>query len=175
MTSPIANKKYFLLDTCIAEYWLDPFMQQVIADQLILWAGDTFDLAISEISYAEMIDGAYKARIERVKKSLNTYTQIEVSQRVLTGSAILSNVYKTKLRKTNGAGLQDKIIAATAFIYNLPIITADVLDFPHPFFTSMASETLAYSKKVRTHKHYITIDMLKPNTKELNYWYSQVK
>jgi predicted nucleic acid-binding protein len=166
---PSANQPYFLLDTCIAEYWLNEDIQPAITNQLITWADTVFELAISEISYAELIDGAYKSKIKRVKELLNTYTQFEVSQRVLSGAGILSNVYKAKDKQTNGAGLQDKIIAATSFIYNLPIITADVRDFPHPFFTTVVSENLRYAKKDKT--HYITVDILRPNTTMLNYWY----
>ena len=58
------EKKCFLLDTCIAEYWLDKNMQPAITAQLSLWAGSTFELAISEISYAELIDGAFKDKVK---------------------------------------------------------------------------------------------------------------
>ena len=173
--SLIADKKYFLLDTCIAEYWMDEYMQPAISSQLTVWAGEVFEMAISEISYAELLDGAYRSKIDRVKELVGTYTQLEVSQRVLIGSAILSNVYRKKSQKTSGAGLQDKIIAATSFIYNLPIITADIHDFPHPFFTTRASETIVYTKKAKNHNHYITLDILTPNLKQLNYWYAQVQ
>jgi len=167
------NNKYFLLDTCIAEYWLNKDIQPVVAAQLLSWAGSTFDLAISEISYAELIDGAFKDKVQRVKELLFTFVRFEVSQRVLSGAGILSTVYKNHNKQTSGAGLQDKIIAATSFIYNLPIVTADVGDYPHPFFTTMVSENLQYKKKRKD--HYITVDILKPNTQMLNYWYSKIQ
>lgn len=167
------NKKFLLLDSCITEYWLNKDIQPSLEQLLTTWAGTTFDLAISEISFAELVDGAIKTKINRVKDLLTTFTRFEVTERVLSGAGILSNVYMSQNKVTNGAGLQDKIIAATAFIFDIPIITADVRDFPHPFFVTIASENLKYEKKGRS--HFITIDVLKPNTQMLKYWYSKTK
>lgn len=166
------DKNYFLLDTCIAEYWLDKDMQSAIATQMSSWAGDVFDLAISEISYAELVDGAYKEKVERVKDLLGTYTRFEVTQRVLTGAGILSSIYQSFNPKTSGACIEDKIIAATSFIYNIPVITADIHDYPHPFFVTIESENIKYQKKGKD--RYITIDILKPNTKILRDQYSRM-
>lgn len=170
---PLADKQYFLLDSCIAEYWLDNSMQDVITAQLAVWAGSSFNLAISEISYSELIDGAYKEKITRVKQLLSSFTQIEVTQRVLSGAGILSNVYKVHNNQTSGASIQDKIIGSTAFIHHFPIITANVSDFPHPFFTTIESQNLQFQKKEKS--HYLTVDVLKPNYTMLNYWYSRVR
>jgi predicted nucleic acid-binding protein len=170
---PIPGKKYLLLDSCIAEYSLDEHISQPISDTLLAWLSDDFTLATSEISYAELIDGAFKAKVERVKQLLNNYTQFEVTQRVLSGAGIISNIYKAKFNQTSGASLQDRIIAATSFIYNLPIVTANIQDFPHPFFTSFVSKNILYHKKKK--HHYITVDILLPNNDLLKYWYSRTK
>lgn len=167
------EKNYFLLDTCIAEYSLNSDIQPSISAQLSLWTGSTFGLAISEVLYAELIDGAYKDKIKRVKELLDRYPRFKVSQRILSGAGVLSNIYKAKNKKTNGASLQDKIIAVTSFIHKMPIITADVQDFPHPFFTSIASENLKYTKKGKV--NFITINILKPNVTMLNYWNSKTQ
>ena len=172
-TSPnSANKRYLLLDSCIAEYWLNRYMQPAISGQIKTWAGQTFDLAISEISYAELIDGAHKDKINRVKTLLLNFTSLESTQRILIGAGFLGSIYKTKDEANRNISLGDKIIATTAFIYNLPIITANVKDFPHPFFTSIASENIFYTKRSR--KHVITIDILNPNFTSLNYWHSRM-
>jgi predicted nucleic acid-binding protein len=169
---PSPHKKYLLLDSCIAEYWLNKEMQPSIKSQLTTWTGSTFDLAISEVSYAELIDGAKKDKVKRIKELLDSYTRIEVSQRILSGAGILSTVYKAQNQKQNGAGMQDKIIAATSFIYNLPIVTSDLYDYPHPFFTSSESENIRYVRKGKD--HFITVDILRPNIKLLEYWYSKI-
>lgn len=170
---PIPGKKYLLLDSCIAEYSLNEYISKPISNVLSVWLDDAFSLATSEISYAELIDGAYKAKVQRVKQLLNSYTRFEVTQRVLSGAGIISNIYKAKFNQTNGASLQDKIIAATSFIYNVPIVTADIHDFPHPFFTSIASQNILYKKKKK--EHYLTIDVLLPNNDLLKYWHSKAK
>lgn len=105
--SPSADKKYLLLDTCITEYWLNKQMNEAITAQISKWAGKTFELAISNISYTEMIDGARKEKTENVKDLLANYTQIELSKRILIGAGILGSVYK-KLPKTPGSGMADK-------------------------------------------------------------------
>lgn len=170
---PIPGKKYLLLDSCIAEYSLNEDISKSISDTLSIWLGEVFSLATSDISYTELIDGAYKAKVERVKQLLDSYTRFEVTQRVLSGAGTISNIYKAKNNKLNGASIQDKIIAATSFIYNVPIVTADILDFPHPFFTTIASENIRYRKKSKD--HFITVDILLPNFTQLKYWYSKTK
>lgn len=170
--SPHADKEHILLDTCIVEYWLNKDIQPALSD-FFSKIPSVFDLAISEISYAELIDGAHTDKVRIVKETLEKYTRFEVTQRILSGAGILSTVYKANSERKNGAGLQDKIIAATSFVYNLPLITADIFDYPHPFFTTIQSENLRYSKKGRD--HFITVDILKPNLQILNYWYTRIK
>ncbi len=136
------SAKYLLLDTCIAEYWLDKYLEPVITKQLTSWSGTTFQLAISEVTYAEMVDGAVKQKVARVKELLGQFTTMPVTQRIFTGCGILGTVYKDNEEAKSGASLADKIIAATAFAYNLPVVTANVRDFPHPFFTSILSKNL---------------------------------
>ncbi|MDA1079119.1 MAG: PIN domain-containing protein [bacterium] len=172
MQSP-TKYPYLLLDTCIIEYLLDKYQQPAVTQQISEWAGDSFDLAISEITYAELVDGAFKEKIEKVTRLLDSYTRFWVLKEILRAAGIISNVYRTQGNSTVGSSLSDKVIAATAFSYNLPVITADVNDFPYPFFTSDASENIKYRKKNKD--HYIAISILKPNVTILNYWFSKTK
>lgn len=167
------SKPYLLLDTCVAEYLLNPYIEIVLSKQISAWANNKRKLAISGISYTEMIDGAYKSKVKEVNELLDTYTQFEVTQRILQGAGILSNVYKAQNSKVVGSSLADKIIAATAFVYNLPLITADVKDFPYPFFTSIVSENIKYRKKNKD--QYIAIAALMPNATMLNHWHKKMK
>lgn len=152
---------------------LDQYLQIVLSKQISIWADSKLELAISGVSYAEMTDGAYKLKVKKVNELLDKYTQFEVSQRILQGAGILSNVYKAQNSGETGSSLADKIIAATAFVYNLPLITANIQDFPHPFFTSVASANLKFRKKNKD--NYIVIDVLKPNITILNYWFGKTK
>jgi len=170
---PSANKKYLLLDSCIAEYCLNKDMQPKITKQLEKWAGNIFDFAISELSYAELINGAYKEKVDRVKELLDSYSRIEVSQRVLRGAGVLGNVYKAQDNRNGNINLADRIIAATSFSYNIPIVTANVKDFPYPFFKVITDEDLIYKKGSKN--VLLSTCVLFPSTSVLNYWHSKTK
>lgn len=104
------SAKYLLLDTCIAEYWLDKYLEPVITKQLLAWSGTTFQLAISEVTYAEMVDGAVKQKVSRVKELLGTFTTMPVTQRIFTGCGILEPCTKTMTRANVGHHLQIKLL-----------------------------------------------------------------
>lgn len=170
--SSLADSQYLILDSCILEYWLDKDLNQAITKQITEWSHDSSALAVSNISYAELIDGAYKQKIEKVKDLLNKFTGFEVSQRILSTSGILSSIYKLESGRTNGASMEDKIIAATSGVYKSAIITANVEDFPFPFFLTVANANIEYQKKNK--KHFLTIAALMPNVKIMNYWYAKL-
>ncbi len=173
MTPPSVNNQQLILDSCIVEYLLDRYIKDELQSQLQEWANAHADLAVSEISYTELIAGAYKDKISLIKETLEPYTKLKLTQRVLSGAGIINNIYRTKYKDFRDVGIADQVIAATACIYNLPIITANVLDFPHPFFTSIDSANISYKKKNST--HYLAVDILKPNLSLLNYWYKKAK
>lgn len=152
---------------------MDRYKADGVEEQVNKWAGTEFNLAISEISYAELINGANKSKIEKVKARLDTFTKIAITQRILVGSAILANVYQVQRNQTSGAGVADLIIASTSFVHDLPLVTADVMDFPHPFFRQDDSENIIYKKKNRD--NLITIDVLRPNVIALNLWYQKCR
>lgn len=164
---------FLLIDSCIAEYLLDRFIFRAMRNQLLNWGSDKLDLSISEVSYAELINGAYKDKTAKVKDLLETLSNLEVNRRILIGSAILANVYRTKYQLYSSPNLADRIVAATSFVYDLPIVTANIKDFPHPFFTSIQSENIKYQKKNSV--NWLTVDVLRPNISLLNYWYSKTK
>ncbi len=167
------SRRYLILDTCIVQYWMDRYIESAVREQLSSWVGTDCDLAISEVSYAELIDGAYREKVDKVKVLLKTFARLEVSQRVLSGSGFLGSIYRNQNSRNSGIELADRIIAATSFINNTAVITANIQDFPLPFFTSVYSENIMFKKKNK--KRYITIDILKPNITILNYWYSKTQ
>ncbi len=167
----LTKLNFLLLDSCIAEYLLDSYLSEPLSNQIELWNEEKLGLSISEISFAELMNGANKPKIKRVEELLDTFSCLEVTRRILSGSAIIANVYRKKYSQILGADMADRIISATSFVYNLPLLTANVRDFPHPFFTSYSSHNVEFRKKNK--KHLLTIDILKPNTSQLNYWYSR--
>lgn len=166
-------KNYLLLDTCVINYSLDKYMSASVAATLQEWIGKDLDLAVSEISHAELIHGAYKSKIEKVKKFLDLYAHFTVSQRVLEAAGVIGNIYTVHNSENRSLGLADRILAATSFIYAVPVVTANIKDFPHPFFNSIRSKNVPYKKKNKD--HIIVVDVLKPNIEVLNYWYSKTQ
>jgi len=166
------ESKYLLLDSCIVEYWLDKYLNPAVYEFLSKKSELGTVLAVSEISYMELIDGAYKEKIERVRKLLEKYIRFEVSQRVLSGAALLSSIYSLQNAKTNGASMEDKIIAMTSLVHRAQIVTANVADFPYPFFVQVESENILFRKKNKD--QYLSIAVLKPNVEIINSWYEKL-
>lgn len=167
------NNKYFLLDSCIIEYLFNEDLNSIVDEQLIKWSDDIFKPAISDITYAELIDGVIKDKEDRLVKLLDKFYNIAVTQRVLKGSGKMGCVYKEKDNQFSNISLGDKIIAATSVIHNIIIVTANIKDFPYPFFESIASESLVYFHK--TKKRMISIALLKPNYEYINYAFENRK
>jgi hypothetical protein len=92
----------------------------------------------------------------------------------LSGRAgILSNIYRAENSHTNGADFADKIIAVTSCMYNLPIVTADVRDFPFPFFKQIDTHNLMFQRKNK--ENMISIALLKPDIQAENHWYKKTQ
>lgn len=174
MNNSANTHRYLLLDSCILEYILNKNLSTVLTDQLNVWRGNVFDLAMSHISYSELLDGAKQEKEVEVLNLLNKFYSFEVSKRVTIGCGKLGCVYKEILNEeSKKISLADKIIATTSIINNLPIVTANVHDFPHPFFTEIDSNNVVYS--VKRKKRMIVVAVLKPNYKYIKYSFENRK
>jgi len=159
------NKKRFLLDTNIIEYSMNKFIGPVVAPILESKKADFF---ISEITFYELLKGADKDKIAEVYKRILKIKRLDITKEVLVLAAIFENMYKqehTKQKKNPEIVKKaysdiDKIIAATSFIENIPLITGDFLDFPRPFFRETDWLPLNYKKNKRPVTNHICI--LKP-------------
>ena len=159
---------YFLLDSCIVEYYLNKKYSAQIQSILQGWQKNTFKLAISQIIFSELIDGAYIQKENVVISTLKMYHNFSVTERHIIGSGKLGSIYQQN-NITQNISLADKIIAATSIISNSPIITANINDYPQPYFGVIDSHVLSYKDKV------IKIGLLKPDYTVINSAFAERK
>lgn len=73
----------------------------------------------------------------------------------------LSTIYKNEKVSNQQISLEDKIIDATAILTDSLIMTADINDYPRPFFTEAEEKLFFYRHKNKTCMR--VIQLLKPN------------
>ena len=93
--------------------------------------------------------------------TLKMYHNFLVTERYIIGSGKLGSIYQQN-NITQNISLVDKIIAATSIITNSPIITANINDYPPPYFEVIDSHKLIHKKKL------IKIGLIKPDYIILN-------
>lgn len=160
------SKKYILLDSCIIEYLLNTDLNRNISDYLQT-VDDGSDLqAISEITYSELTEGAFKHKEERVFTFLNKFTTFPVNRRVIVGSGKLGTLYRMSNIDVKRIGLADKLIASTAIIQNHAIITSNLRDFPVPYFLISNQKNITIRKRGKN--ILLPIATLTPNYPYIN-------
>lgn len=116
-----------------------------------------YEISISNYTHYEIISWGSKEVLILVK-ALTLFKNIHVDQEVL----IFAGLMKCLGIKNNG----DSIIAATSFLNNAFILTANHRDFPEPYF----EETKFWPVDYKTDKNRTTIlttHLLKPKLKNL--------
>ena len=146
---------HIILDSCIVEYYLHKELSFQIKDIFDNW-GVGFDFAVSQIVYSELVDGAYPKKERIIIKTLKSFYNLPVTERNIIGSGKLGSVYR-EFNITQGISITDKIIAATSIITNSLIVTANINDYPQPFFEPLKSSYIKKSKQT------IKICLLKPD------------
>jgi len=144
---PHSKQQYLLLDSCIIEYLLDEHMHNSVSTQLNQWYADIFKPAISEVTYSELIDGAKADKETKVIKLLDGFYSFPLTKRIVKGSGILGSLYKEESQELKDVCLADKLIAMTSAVYNTPIVTANIRDYPPPFFHNFTDENIMFEKK----------------------------
>lgn len=100
--------------------------------------------AISNITTYEALQRCTEAKEKRVLDKLKLFTQLEVSNKVLTVAAWLADLYRNDKVPDSQISDCDKIIAATAFLTKSVIITTDAHDYPRPFFKEKDKRIIQY-------------------------------
>lgn len=153
-------KPYIFLDTCIIQDAGSSTKSK--SDAVIKLFTDlrhNFNLAISEFTIYENLQGLWGKRAIEAGKILGSYEAKEVSRKVLLLSSILQSLYHEE--KYDNIADGDKIIGATAILESGYVLTRNHKDFPHPFFVTEQSFVVNYKNG-----HYaqsIDFTLYKPN------------
>jgi predicted nucleic acid-binding protein len=163
--------QYIILDTCVVQYIND----KKISKELILWLegliSKGFGLAISDISVQELLTNATVRQEEEGFKLLSKFKNYPVESNILLGASQLATLYNLEKTPIQGISIPDKIIASTAILTGALIVTADINDFPRPFFHAAEEKMIIYKHKNKTKMRVLQI--LKPNMPVINQRFSE--
>ncbi len=127
-----------ILDTNIIQYSANKKFGKEITDFLDELKKRGFELAISDISYSELLANLSQAKEEAGLKLLRSFKKIEVGTTFLHAAARTCTIYnqqrKIEQKSKSEASVADLIIAATAILTGSLIITANINDFPKAIF-----------------------------------------
>lgn len=148
MTNNAPSFKHILLDTNILQYLGKT--KSDISNKLIEYMGNLlqrkFVFGISSFCIFELLDGATKNKETELLKAVNIFVRFDVSQEVLLTSARLSSLYRQEKAEYQHIGDGDKILAATSLLTNSLILTANMRDFPRPFFIEEEVKHMLYKE-----------------------------
>lgn len=160
-----------ILDTCILQYFGNKHLAYKLKIYLIGLIGRRFDLAISEVTIAELLCNLSKKKEEEGRNTLLLFKRYPVENKVLVASAQLPSLFnqvqidnfeKIKIQ-TDHISLADRIIGATAVLTGSLILSTNIQDFPNPYFLPVEENQLIYKKKDKMSMLYL--QLLSPNTK----------
>lgn len=155
-------QKYIILDTNVIQYLKSENISVEIEKYLQELVDIGFSLCISDITRCEHISG-----LDAVKESqsniIESFDYFPLTIAILRTAGRLRNLYKKEKVQEEKSDLADRLIAATAIINGNPILTANISDFPRPFFTEVSEKHLFYKNKGRTVMQVVQV--LQPNMK----------
>ena len=137
-----------LLDTCIIQYAVSKDTGAIFQQYLAEFSSRGYPLAISEFSIYELLQGTSVSKEAELLQWLNSFnTRYLVANNVLLAAAQLRTLYDMEKISREQVGDGDKIIASTSILTGSPILTANLNDFPRPFFYEIERKQLIYRYK----------------------------
>jgi len=141
------NVRHLILDSNIIQYLMNPLLAEGILTCLKEAMGANYPLAISDFTFFELLNGVTPKKEAQMITELNYLVRIHVRKEILVGSAHLGCMYQDDKMDLKQIDTGDLIIAASSIITNSLIFTANIRDFPVPFFNIIAKRPINYSKK----------------------------
>lgn len=146
-TSDVPQPIEILFDTNILQYYsvpniqqnLDAFLRELVIDSSVKFA-------ISQITLCELLSGANVNQETKASEHISAFKQYAIDDQALIMAARLTNLYKEEGVPDTQINIGDKIIAATSILTGCPILTANVNDFPRPYFVEKFRHLLTYQK-----------------------------
>lgn len=162
MSNGIAtNFQDIIFDTCILNYNGNPQIFPQLNTYYLDLLKRQFILAISEITIFELLQDATIKKESEAINILSFFKTYQINSTLLTAAAQLSTLYKEEKIPNQQISTADKIIGATSILTGSLILTADVNDFPRPFFLEAEEKLLYHKEKSKT--KMIALQLLRPN------------
>ena len=139
---------HILLDTCIIQYAASKETGPMFQQYLTELDSRGFPLAISEISVYELLQGTSATKEAELLQWLNSFNaRYLVDSNVLITAAQLRTLYDMEKVPQEQIGDGDKVISSTSVLTDSLICTANVNDFPRPFFYEAERKQIIYNHK----------------------------
>jgi predicted nucleic acid-binding protein len=156
-----------ILDTNILQYYsnsrirpsLEIFLKNISEPNNI-------EYWISQITVCELLSGTTINQEAKALEQLGVLKQYAIENTTLIASARLVNLYKDQNIQDQQISISDRIIAATSILTGNPILTANVNDFPRPYFIEVYRHLLTYQKSNTTQS--ICLQILSPDIDLIN-------
>lgn len=154
-------KQQIILDTNILQYLGNKNIGAELLAYLLDLVKREFGLSISMISVYESLAGVSIKKETNLVKTLSLFQKKEITEEVLIACSRLTTLYAMGRISNTQITTEDKVIAATAILTGSLIMTANVNDFPRPFFREAEERLIFYKHKDR--KRMIPVYLLTPN------------
>ncbi len=151
-----------ILDTNIISYASNLPTEKQFLEYLQNLQKDHYELIISQFSIHEVLKQSQPKNESKLIQLLNLFKTLEVTRDILILSGLINTFYKleSKDRKIEDG---DLIIAATAFLNNSLILTANRNDYPTTFFEELQVKPILY-QEIPGLTRTLTIYLLKPKS-----------
>lgn len=159
-------KQSVICDTNILQYLGNKHILLELTNYLLDLEKRKFTLSISIISLYELLSGATLTQEKKIVKTLNQFKKWEITEEVLITSSRLTTLYNMGRIPIQMISSEDKFIAATAILTGSLILTANVNDFPRPFFREAEEKLIFYKRKDK--KIMLSLYLLNPNYPVIN-------
>ena len=157
-----------ILDTNILVYLNNKYINRSLKQHIDVIIKENLDLSISDITVTELLAKATKSKERQAYDWIKTLQlkRIEVTPLVLELTGYFSRIYIETKMPVAEKEIADKIIAATSFLEQTYILTADVNDFPRPFFLEYDHALIQYNKDQTISTIFVAL--LRPNNPLIN-------
>ena len=149
-------------DSNIFQYGINEHYATSVAELFQAIEVEHLETAVLAYTAFEVYRGLANNRINRMRSLIETFMRLGVDLATFKVAAALTTCYNSHEATkayANRYSDGDVVLAASAFHYRTYILTANVNDFPRPFFTESRSYGLRNTKS----RHSIHVGLLCPN------------
>lgn len=119
------DQRYLIDSDIIIDILKNDINTKIYVKNLII---NNSSLFYSPVSKAEIFTGAFKNETDQINLFFNQLTCIQITDIIGEKAGLFLNQY----RKSHNIGLGDALIAATAFYYDLNLLTRNIKYYPMP-------------------------------------------